>query len=69
LFSGGFADVPFRFAIIAWLAATPALAQQGAAAIPEPGDAALFVLAVVGLVVGRQLSRRAPRDPGNDTDA
>ncbi len=44
------------------LAVCPAAAlAQGAMAIPEPGDAALFVLAVTGLIVGRQLSRRAPR--------
>jgi len=42
-------------------AAVPALAQSGSVQIPEPGDAALFVIAVIGLVVGRQASRRAPR--------
>jgi hypothetical protein len=41
--------------------AAPALAQTGSVSIPEPGDAALFVIAVIGLVVGRQASRRAPR--------
>jgi len=39
--------------------ATPALAQSSIA-IPEPSDAALFVIAVVGLIVGRQSSRRRP---------
>lgn len=38
----------------------PALAQ-GSVQIPEPGDAALFVVAVIGLIVGRHVSRRAPR--------
>jgi hypothetical protein len=40
--------------------AAPAFAQSGVQ-IPEPGDAALFVVAVVGLIVGRHASRRAPR--------
>jgi hypothetical protein len=43
--------------------ATPALAQSSIA-IPEPSDAALFVIAVVGLIVGRQSSRRRP--PADD---
>ena len=28
--------------------------------VPEPGDAALFAIAVVGLILGRQASRRPP---------
>ena len=47
------------------LSASPALASGGSIQIPEPGDAALFVVAVVGLIVGRHASRRAPRQ--NDT--
>jgi hypothetical protein len=43
------------------LAASPAFAQHGGAQIPEPGDAALFIVAVVGLIIGRHVSRRAPR--------
>lgn len=52
-------------------AAMPAMAQSGSVAIPEPGDAALFVIAVIGLVIGRQASRRAPRqdDTSDDTQA
>jgi hypothetical protein len=39
------------------LAATPALAMSGVA-IPEPGEYGLFVLGVVGLMIGRRASRR-----------
>ncbi len=46
--------------------ASPALAQHGGIGIPQPGDAALFLVAVVGLIVGRHASRRAP---SNDDDA
>ncbi len=54
----------FRSLFIVMLAAaTPAMAQASVA-IPEPGDAALFVIAVVGLIIGRQSSRRRP--PGKD---
>ena len=42
------------------MSATPALARASVQ-VPEPGDAALFVVAVVGLVVGRYTSRRRPR--------
>jgi hypothetical protein len=50
--------------------AAPAFAQSGIQ-IPEPGDAALFVVAVVGLIVGRHVSRRAPRqdEAPDDTQA
>ncbi|MFM9977320.1 MAG: hypothetical protein ACKVOP_04655 [Sphingomonadaceae bacterium] len=48
------------FALLALSA--PAFAQSSVA-IPEPTDLALFALAVVGLIVGRQSSRNAPRDP------
>jgi hypothetical protein len=46
--------------------ASPALAQHGGIGIPQPGDAALFVVAIVGLIVGRHASRHAP---SNDDDA
>jgi len=50
-------------ALIALLAlATPAFAQPSTS-IPEPTDVALFALAVLGLIIGRQSSRRGPRDP------
>lgn len=49
---------PLAIALLT-LTAAPAFAQTGIA-IPEPGDAALFVLAVVGLIIGRQSSRRPP---------
>jgi hypothetical protein len=47
--------------LLALSIAAPAFAQSGGIQIPEPGDAALFVVAVVGLIVGRHASRRAPR--------
>ncbi len=47
-------------AVLTFVYASPALAGSSVQ-IPEPGDAALFVIAVVGLVVGRHVSRRAPR--------
>ena len=43
-------------------AAAPALAQ-GSTRIAEPSDAAIFVIAVIGVIVGRQSSRRPPADP------
>lgn len=51
--------------------AVPAIAQSGGVQIPEPGDAALFVVAVVGLIVGRHASRRATTrdDAPDDTQA
>lgn len=51
------------------LATTPALAQSKGIQIPEPGDAALFVIAVVGLILGRHASRRPPRRETDDTQA
>ncbi len=56
-----------RIVIVSLIAvmASPALAVATSVPIPEPGDAALFVVAVVGLIVGRHASRRAPR---NDND-
>ena len=51
------------FAILAAVIAAPALAQSSIA-IPEPGDAALFVIAAVGLIIGRHSSRKPPRDEG-----
>jgi hypothetical protein len=55
--------VSARFVVLALtvLMAAPAVAQSGSVQIPEPGDAALFVVAVVGLIIGRQASRRAPK--------
>ena len=62
-----------RFVAIALtlLMAAPALAQSGSVQIPEPGDAALFVVAVVGLILGRHASRRAPKrdEAPDDTQA
>jgi hypothetical protein len=55
-------------AILIALSAPPALASGTSIKIPEPGDAALFVIAVVGLIVGRHASRRAPRDDGRPDD-
>lgn len=46
--------------VLMMVSAAPALAFGGKIQIPEPGDAALFVIAVVGLIVGRHVSRRAP---------
>ncbi len=43
------------------LVASPALAQHKALEIADRGDAALFVVAVLGLILGRHVSRRAPR--------
>jgi hypothetical protein len=50
----------FALVVVITLWSSPALAQ-GSVQIPEPGDAALFVVAVVGLILGRQASRRAPK--------
>lgn len=50
------------------LSASPALALNSSVQIPEPGDAALFVIAVVGLIVGRHVSRRAPRHDAHPDD-
>ncbi len=57
-------------AVLIALWASPALAQTSVQ-IPEPGDAALFVVAVVGLILGRQASRRAPKreEAPDDTQA
>lgn len=38
--------------------ATPAYAQSGGISIPEPTDAALFTIGLVGLIVGRQIAKR-----------
>jgi hypothetical protein len=43
------------------LMAVPAHAQHVGAPTPDASDAALFIVAVVGLIVGRHVSRRAPR--------
>ena len=53
--------VPVLIALSAMALASPVLAAGGSVQIPEPGDAALFVVAVVGLILGRHASRRAPR--------
>jgi hypothetical protein len=56
--------------VLTLVMAAPAIAQSGSVQIPEPGDAALFVIAVVGLIVGRHASRRAPKpDAPDDTHA
>ncbi len=49
-------------------AATPAFANTSTA-IPEPGDLGLFALAVVGLIIGRSISRRPPSANDRDDDA
>ena len=51
----------FAITVLIALSASPALAAGGSIQIPEPGDAALFVVAVVGLIFGRHASRRAPK--------
>jgi hypothetical protein len=48
-------------AFTALASSSVALAASGSVQIPEPGDAALFVIAVAGLILGRHASRRAPR--------
>jgi hypothetical protein len=58
----------FVTSVLIALVASPALAAGARIQIPEPGDAALFVIAVVGLIVGRHVSRRAPRKD-DDTQA
>ena len=55
-------------AILIALSASPALASGSSIQIPEPGDAALFVIAVVGLIVGRHASRRSPRHDSRPDD-
>jgi hypothetical protein len=45
--------------------ASPAFAQAGTP-IPEPTDFALFALGVAGLILGRQSSRRSPKDRDED---
>jgi hypothetical protein len=55
-------------AILIALSASPALASGTSIKIPEPGDAALFVIAVIGLVVGRHASRRPPRHDNRPDD-
>jgi hypothetical protein len=50
-------------ALAAW--ATPAFAQTGIQ-IPEPSDVALFALGVAGLILGRQSSKRKPKEPDED---
>ena len=52
------------FSIIAFaLLASPGIAQTSVA-VPEPSDAALFLIAVVGLVIGRHASKRPPDREG-----
>lgn len=53
--------IPVLIAFLALVTVAPAQAAGGSVQIPEPGDAALFVVAVVGLILGRHASRRAPR--------
>mgnify|MGYP000698094585 CR=1 FL=1 len=57
-----------RLFVLLIVLASPAFAQGSSIAIPEPGDAALFVLAVAGLLIGRHSSRRSPRRPDDQRD-
>lgn len=60
------AHAMFRAFLFLLVFAAPALANTGGGmAIPEPSDVGLFVLAVVGLILGRSLSRRPPPDDNN----
>lgn len=59
----------FAVPVLIALSATPVLAAGTSVQIPEPGDAALFVIAVVGLIVGRHASRRAPRHDDDNKQA
>lgn len=47
------------FILLVLAGANPALAQSGSA-IPEPTDALLFGMGLVGLVIGRYAARRRP---------
>jgi hypothetical protein len=58
------------FALFIAMLPAAALADAGVSiSIPEPGDAALFVVAVVGLIVGRHVSRRPPSHDEDDPQA
>lgn len=48
----------FTSLLAAIACATPALAQSGGTSIPEPTNAALLGLGIVGLIVGRQVAKR-----------
>lgn len=58
----------FAVAVVIVLSVPPAMAAGGRIQISEPGDAALFVVAVIGLIIGRQASRRAPRPDKHPDD-
>lgn len=47
---------------LALLAALPAAAQADGAVIPEPSGLALLGLGVAGIILGRTLAARRPRD-------
>lgn len=49
-------------AVLAALIATPAFAQSGGSAIPDPSGITLFGLGLAGVWVGRRFSRRPPED-------
>ncbi len=53
--------VIFAGALSASILAMPALAQ-GSISVPEPSNLALLALGVIGVVVGRQGSRKPPKD-------
>jgi hypothetical protein len=59
--------VSIRCLLLLVLLASPAMAET-ARSIPEPGDAALFVIAVVGLIVGRYAAGKAPPRRRHDND-
>ncbi|GGB95062.1 hypothetical protein GCM10011494_11890 [Novosphingobium endophyticum] len=48
-------------AVCAWLAPVPAFAA-GAAVLPEPSSLALLGIGIAGVILGRHLSSRKPRD-------
>lgn len=60
--------VVFRIGLIlpAIIIAEPALASRGATLVPEPSDFALFLIGVIGLVIGRTTSRAGRRRDDRD---
>ncbi len=53
--------VVFAAGVSATLLAAPALAQ-GMASVPEPSNLALLAIGVIGVVLGRQGSRKPPAE-------
>lgn len=53
------------FFILLLADAAPALAGASIQ-VPEPGNIGLLALAVIGLIVGRNASRRPPHDGSDD---